>query len=36
MKMILEKLRSFLRSGPGTPRVFWQQTEFKFPTRRRS
>jgi hypothetical protein len=36
MKMILEKLRSLLRSGPGTSRVFWQQTEFTFTTRRRS
>ena len=36
IKMILEKLRSLLRSGPGTSRVFWQQTEFTFTTRRRS
>jgi hypothetical protein len=32
MKLILEKLRSLLRSGPGTPRVFWQQMEFTFST----
>ncbi len=36
MKMILEKLRSLLRSGPGTSRVFWQQTEFTFRTARHS
>jgi hypothetical protein len=36
MKMILEKLRSLLRSAPGTSRVFWQQTEFGFTRPRHS